>query len=44
VVQVQVTAPDGVTVRTYTVNVTELPSQTNPVLTNSVSSGTVTLR
>jgi hypothetical protein len=43
VVTVQVTAADGVTKRTYTVNVTELPSQTTPVLTNSVSNGTVTL-
>ncbi|MDD5141796.1 MAG: autotransporter-associated beta strand repeat-containing protein [Verrucomicrobiales bacterium] len=44
VVAVQVTAQDGVTVKTYTVNVTQLPSQTSrPVITNSVSSGVLTL-
>ena len=44
VVQVQVTAQDGVTVQTYTVNVTELPNQaTPPQLTNSVSNGTLNL-
>jgi len=44
VVQVQVTAQDGVTVQTYTVNVTELPNQaTPPQLTNSVSNGTLHL-
>ena len=43
-VQVQVTAQDGVTVQTYTVNVTELPNQaTQPLLTNSVSNGTLDL-
>ncbi len=44
VVQVQVTAQDGVTVQTYTVNVTELPNQaTPPLLTNSVNGGTLNL-
>jgi fibronectin type 3 domain-containing protein len=43
VVQVQVTAQDGVTMQTYTVNVIEQPSQTVPKLTNSVSNGTLTL-
>jgi hypothetical protein len=44
VVQVQVTAPDGVTMQTYTVNVTQLPNQsTQPGLTNSVSNGTLNL-
>jgi hypothetical protein len=44
VVQVQVTAQDGVTVQTYTVNVTQLPNQaTQPGLTNSVSNGTLNL-
>jgi hypothetical protein len=44
VVQVQVTAQDGVTVQTYTVNVTQLPNQaTLPGLTNSVSNGTLNL-
>jgi guanyl-specific ribonuclease Sa len=42
-VQVQVTAQDGVTVQTYTVNVTELPSQTKPVLTSSLNNGMLTL-
>jgi len=43
-VTVEVTAQDGVTVKTYTVNVTQLPSQTpHPVLTNSVSGGVLTL-
>jgi autotransporter-associated beta strand protein len=40
VVTVQVTAQDGVTVKTYTVNVTQLPSQTQPVVSNSYNSGT----
>ena len=39
VVTVQVTAQDGVTVQTYTVNVVELPSQTKPVPTLSLTSG-----
>jgi hypothetical protein len=43
VVKVQVTAPDGVTVQTYTVNVAQLPSQTPPALTRSVSGGVLTL-
>jgi hypothetical protein len=44
VVTVQVTAQDGVTMQTYTVNVTELPNQaTPPGLTNSVSNGTLNL-
>jgi hypothetical protein len=44
VVQVQVTAQDGVTMQTYTVNVTQLPNQASqPVLTNSVSNGTLNL-
>ena len=38
------TAQDGVTVQTYTVNVTQLPNQsTQPMLTNSVSNGTLSL-
>jgi hypothetical protein len=44
VVQVQVTAQDGVTMQTYTVNVTQLPNQTTqPMLTNSVSNGMLNL-
>jgi len=44
VVQVQVTAQDGVTMQTYTVNVTQLPNQaTQPGLTNSVSNGILNL-
>ncbi len=43
VMSVEVTAQDGVTKKTYTVNVTQLPSQTKPVLTNSLSAGVVTL-
>ena len=43
VVQVQVTAQDGVTKQTYTVNVMELPNLTTPRLTNSLSNGTLTL-
>jgi len=42
-VTVQVTAQDGVTVKTYTVNVTQIPSQTPPSMTQSVSGGTLTL-
>ncbi len=43
-VVLQVTAQDGVTVQTYTVNVTQLPNQsTQPMLTNSVSNGTLSL-
>jgi lysophospholipase L1-like esterase len=43
VVTVQVTAPDGVTKQTYAVNILQQPSQTKPVLTNSLSAGVVTL-
>ncbi len=44
VVLLQVTAQDGVTVQTYTVNVTELPNQTTqPILTNSVGNGMLNL-
>jgi len=44
VVKVQVTAQDGVTVKTYTVNVIEQPSLSpRPKLTNSVSSGVLNL-
>jgi len=44
VVTVQVTAQDGVTVQTYTVNVIEQPSLSpRPKLTNSVSLGKLTL-
>jgi hypothetical protein len=43
VVAVQVTAQDGVTKQTYAVNILQQPSQTKPVLTNSLSGGTVTL-
>jgi hypothetical protein len=43
VMQVQVTAQDGVTKQTYTVNVVQLPSQTKPVLTSGVSNGALTL-
>jgi hypothetical protein len=44
VIQVQVTAQDGVTVKTYTVNVTQWPNQaTPPGLTSSVSNGTLNL-
>jgi hypothetical protein len=42
-VVVRVTAQDGVTVKSYSVNVTMLPSQTPPTLTNVVSGGTLTL-
>ena len=42
-VVVQVTAQDGVTVKTYTVNVTRQPSLTSATLTNSVSGSTLTL-
>jgi autotransporter-associated beta strand protein len=43
VVKVQVTAQDGVTVKTYTVNVTRQPCLTTPTLSNSVSGSTLTL-
>jgi hypothetical protein len=44
VVLVQVTAQNGVTVTTYTVNVIQLPNQvTPPVLTNNVGNGTLNL-
>ncbi len=43
VVQVLVTAQDGLTTNLYTVTVTELPSQTTPKLTSSVSAGTLNL-
>jgi len=43
VVQVQVTAQDGVTIQTYTVNVVEQPSQTKPVLTSVRSGGSLNL-
>jgi len=42
VVTVQVTAANGAT-WTYTVNVTQVPSQTAPVLTHSVNGGTLNL-
>jgi len=43
VVQVQVTAQDGSTKQTYTVNILEQPSQTKPVLADSVADGTLNL-
>jgi hypothetical protein len=43
VIQVQVTAQDGVTKQNYTVNVVQQPSQSKPVLTSGVSNGTLTL-
>jgi hypothetical protein len=43
VVQVLVTAQDGVTTNLYTVDVTEQPSQTTPKLTSSVSAGSLNL-
>jgi len=44
VMQVQVTAQDGVTRQTYTVAVTQLPNQaTRPNLTNSITGGTMNL-
>jgi hypothetical protein len=43
VVKVVVTAQDGVTTQSYLVNVLQLPSQTKPVLANTVSSGSLTL-
>jgi len=44
VVQVQVTAQNGLTIQTYTVNVMQLPNQaTPPGLTNSVGGGMLTL-
>jgi autotransporter-associated beta strand protein len=42
-VVVRVTAQDGLTVQSYTVNVTQLPSQTPPTLSRSVSGGVLTL-
>jgi hypothetical protein len=45
VVKVQVTAQDGVTVQTYVVDVTELPTvSSKPELTNSVSGSTLNLK
>jgi len=41
--QVQVTAQDGSTKQTYTVNILEQPSQTKPVLADSVADGTLNL-
>jgi hypothetical protein len=43
IVQVLVTAQDGVTTNLYTVNVAQLPSQASPHLTNSMSGKTLTL-
>jgi len=43
VVLLQVTAQDGVTKQTYTVNLVQLPNQSKPVLTSGVSNGTLTL-
>jgi len=44
VVTVLVTAQDGVTMNTYTVNVTQIPRQSpRPQITRSVSAGTLTL-
>jgi hypothetical protein len=43
VVKVVVTAQDGLTTQSYLVNVVQLPSQTKPVLANSVSGGSLTL-
>jgi len=44
VVTVQVTAQDGLTMNTYTVNVMQIPSQSpRPQITRSVSAGTLTL-
>ena len=44
VIKVQVTAQDGVTVNTYTVNVQQLPSvSSRPVLTNSIGVNNLTL-
>ena len=43
VVQVQVTAQDGLTMQTYTINVIEQPSQTVPKLTNIIINKTLTL-
>lgn len=42
-VSVRVMAQDGVTVRTYTVNVVQLPSQTKPVMTSIVNGTSLTL-
>ncbi len=41
--RVQVTAPDGVTIKNYVVSVKQLPSQTMPMLTNSLNGGVLTL-
>jgi hypothetical protein len=43
VVSVQVTAQDGVTKQTYTVNVVEQPNQAKPVLTSGASGGSLNL-
>ena len=43
VVKVQVTAQDGVTVKTYTVNVSRLASTTQPTVTNSYDGANLTL-
>ena len=43
IVKVQVTAPDGLTMQTYMVNVRQLPSQNPPALTNRVSGTNLTL-
>ena len=43
ILDVRVTAQDLVTVNDYLVNITQLPSQTPPVLTNSVSGGVLNL-
>jgi hypothetical protein len=40
---VQVTAQDGVTRQSYTVNVVQWPSQSKPVLTSGVNNGTLSL-
>ena len=42
-VSVAVTAQDGITTKTYAVNVVQIPSQTPPKLTNSVSGGNLVL-
>ena len=43
VLQVQVQAQDGVTVQTYTVNIQQLPSQTQPTLTNRLNGTSLNL-
>ncbi len=43
IVDVRVTAQDTVTVQDYFLSITQLPSQTVPVLTNSVNGGTLNL-